>query len=240
MDWYQLIYKLVKSLKYKMRHRDKLKMLKFSGFLYNRYKWPGICFVTSTLKSWKVVRECWVSTVYCIGIVDSNVLSWNISLPIPGADESLVCLNFYGFFLTKYVLSGKVFNLLQFRKVVKTAVTGRLANPMVKKKKMLLVYFYKRKAKDILLKKKRKELLYRYEKNLDLINEMYNVKWVSTNWLFDMKVFNALYGAVHKEDLYGKNVVSFYSDSDSGLEVQGFVNNSNNSLKLNEDTYRIY
>ena len=65
-----------------MRHRDKLKVLSFLGFLNFRSRIPGLGFVTSTLISWKAISEFWVISIPCAAVIDSNTLSWNVSLPI--------------------------------------------------------------------------------------------------------------------------------------------------------------
>lgn len=80
--WYNIIHNFLKFNKYKLRHRDKIKMLGYFGFLNHRSKFPGMGFVTSTVISWKAVSEFWIITIPCAAVADSNTLSWNISLPI--------------------------------------------------------------------------------------------------------------------------------------------------------------
>jgi len=46
-----MLYDFAKTEKYKFRHRDKLKMLSYFGFLNHRSKFPAMGFVTSTLAS---------------------------------------------------------------------------------------------------------------------------------------------------------------------------------------------
>jgi len=46
-----MIYNFVKTEKYKLRHRDKLKMLGYFGFLNHRSRFPAMGFVTSTVPS---------------------------------------------------------------------------------------------------------------------------------------------------------------------------------------------
>jgi hypothetical protein len=40
-----------------MRHRDKIKILGYFGFLNHRSDLPGMGFITSTMTSWKAVSE---------------------------------------------------------------------------------------------------------------------------------------------------------------------------------------
>jgi len=119
-SWYNMLNYFVKTEEYKMRHRDKLKMLSFFGFLNYRSRYPGMGFVSSTVASWNSVSEFWVSTIPCAGVADSNTLSWNISLPIAGNDESVICLNYYCFLVSKYAIFYKVWNIIRFRRIVQS------------------------------------------------------------------------------------------------------------------------
>jgi ribosomal protein S2 len=42
-----------------------------------------------------------------MAVVDSNVLSWNISIPLPGNDDSVLCLNYYCFLVSRSILYSK-------------------------------------------------------------------------------------------------------------------------------------
>jgi len=118
-SWAEILYKLAKTEKYKMRHRDKLKILGYLGFLNHRWKFPGMGFVTSTISSWKAVSEFWTISIPCAAVVDSNTLSWNVSIPIAGNDDSLICLNYYCYMVSRNAIFGKIKNLIRFKKIVK-------------------------------------------------------------------------------------------------------------------------
>jgi hypothetical protein len=47
------------------------------------------------------------ASIPTIGIVDSNTLSWSVTVPIPGNDDSLECINFYCFLFSKIILATK-------------------------------------------------------------------------------------------------------------------------------------
>jgi len=118
-SWYNMIYYFAKMNKYRFRHRDKLKMLGYFGFLNHRGRFPGMGFVTSTISSWKSISEFWVISIPCAAVVDSNTLSWNVSLPIAGNDESLVCLNYYCFLVSRNIIFAKIWNIIRFKRIIK-------------------------------------------------------------------------------------------------------------------------
>jgi len=61
-----MIHEFLKTEKYKLRHRDKLKMLGYFGFLNHRSRYPGMGFVSSTVISWKAISEFWVISLPCV------------------------------------------------------------------------------------------------------------------------------------------------------------------------------
>jgi hypothetical protein len=68
------------------------------------------------------VDEFLAARLPCVGIVDSNVPSWNILMPVPGNDDSSVCVNFYCYLLSRSLLSGKVMFVHTWKKKVKKIV----------------------------------------------------------------------------------------------------------------------
>lgn len=123
-----------------MRQRDKKKILGFYGFLNHRKTVPGMGFVTNALQSWKAIDEFWTSNIPCISIVDSNVLSWGITLPIPGNDDSILCLNYYCYMVARGVILTKAKHCRNFRNVFAKVVHRR---PINLRKKLIISYIYK-------------------------------------------------------------------------------------------------
>jgi hypothetical protein len=97
-------------------------------------------------------------------------------LPIAGNDDSLVCLNYYCYLVSRNAVFGKIKNLIRFKKIIKYKFSHfHLINELNIKKKMLLVYFY-----DSNIKKKfgskynilRKQFIKEYEKPVDFYSNI--------------------------------------------------------------------
>ena len=224
LSWYKVLYTLLQTGKYKLRHRDKHKVLNYFGFLLHRRFFPGLGFVSSTKTSWKAVHEFWVLTIPCAAIVDSNILSWNISLPIPGNDDSLVCLNYYCFIIARSVLVSKSWNLLRFKNHIKGNRLDKVYSVGLKKKKLLLAYLHNRK--------------YNYKKTLRLrvndqhfkeINPVDKIMWEFKHLMFDMTIFSTEYSVFINSEFF-----KFFNSSFSDFFE------SNKDLNFYNDPYRIY
>jgi hypothetical protein len=57
----------------------------------------------------------------CVGIVDSNTLSWDVLSPIPGNDDSVKCINFYSYLFSKVIMVNKVSFLYKWKRNIKNA-----------------------------------------------------------------------------------------------------------------------
>jgi len=77
-----------------------------------------------------------------MGIIDSNILSWGITLPIPGNDDSIMCLNFYCYIFTRAVLQGKIKNSIDFI-FARNEMVERKHKKVKIKNKMIALYLYK-------------------------------------------------------------------------------------------------
>jgi len=222
-SWYDILYWLVNTEKFKMRHRDKLKLLSYFGFLNHRWKFPGMGFISSTIISWKAVSEFWTLAIPCAAVVDSNTLSWNVSLPIAGNDDSLVCLNYYCYLVSINAVYGKVWKIIQFKRRIRYKFyNNHLINDIDLKKKMLLIYLYNN----------RYELNHKYDYiRTHFIKEAeepqpfeYASDWEARNLKFDMSVFHTSYtvfrndtfldffGYLHSDTFDSEKDLIFYND----------------------------
>lgn len=136
LGWNQLLVRLMMKDKYKLRFRDKKRLASFFGLVMHRHRLPAAGFVTSVLDNLGPVDEFLSARLPCVGIVDSNVPSWNILMPIPGNDDSSICVNFYCYLLSRSLLSGKIYfvynwNRKIIKKIIKTPVKFRNINNFI-------------------------------------------------------------------------------------------------------------
>jgi len=108
LGWSQTIARLMMLNKHYLRFKDKKKMARFYGFVNHRKRLPGGAFTPTVLNNMAAVQEFTAGRLPCIGIVDSNVPSISIMVPVPGNDDSYVCVNFYCYMLSRSLLAGKV------------------------------------------------------------------------------------------------------------------------------------
>jgi hypothetical protein len=123
LGWNQLVVRLMMRDKYKLRFRDKKRLASFFGLVAHRRRLPAAGFVTSVLDNLGPVDEFLAARLPCVGIVDSNVPSWNILMPVPGNDDSSVCVNFYCYLLSRSLLAGKVLFVYNWEKKVQPVET---------------------------------------------------------------------------------------------------------------------
>jgi hypothetical protein len=193
-------------------------MLNFFGFLNHRGRFPGMGFVTSTLVSWNSISEFWVITIPCAAVVDSNTLSWNVSLPIAGNDESLICLNYYCFLVSRNIIYYKVWNIIRFKRIVKSKFyNSDYINEVNLKKKMLLIYLYHaNKKRKHIYDNIRNYFIKESEEKEDILKLYTN--WEARNFMVDMSVFNTDYSFVRNQGFFTffgiANYDYFYSEQD--------------------------
>jgi ribosomal protein S2 len=94
--------------KHYLRFKDKKRMTRFFGLINHRKRLPGAGFAPTVLNNLAAVEEFLAARLPCVGIVDSNVPSTNIMIPVPGNDDSAICINFYCYILSRSLLSGKL------------------------------------------------------------------------------------------------------------------------------------
>ena len=186
-------------------------------------------FVTSTVVSWNAVSEFWVISIPCAAIADSNTLSWNVSLPIAGNDESLACLNYYCFLVSKYVIFYKVWNIVRFRRIIKSKFyNSEYINDISIKKKMLLIYLYHtNKKRKHVYDNIRNHFIKESEKTEDVL-KLYN-DWEARNFTVEMSVFNTRYIFLRNQGFF-----DFF-----GILYSEFYNPKSDSVFYN-DPYRLY
>jgi len=68
---------------------------------------PGGGFVPSYLDNVRVIDEFAVSKTPFITLIDSNVISGDVVVPLPSNDDSLICVNFFCYLITKSLFVGK-------------------------------------------------------------------------------------------------------------------------------------
>lgn len=108
IGWHQLLIRLMMKNKYRLRHIDKKKLIGFFGIIHHRKRIPFAAFVPNVLDSLNAVDEFLTGKIPCLGIIDSNVGSWNVSIPVPGNDDSMVCINYYCYMVSRSIISGKI------------------------------------------------------------------------------------------------------------------------------------
>jgi len=118
LGWNRLLVRLMLRNKHKLRFKDKKRLASYFGLVLSRRRIPRAGFVASVLDNLGPVDEFIRAITPCVGIVDSNVPSWNLLLPVPGNDDSLICVNFYCYLLSRAILVGKLRRVLIHDKFV--------------------------------------------------------------------------------------------------------------------------
>ena len=97
-------------------HKDKKKIKSIYGLFWNDFiNMPGLVYFTSVKKSRLPVLEMIRLNIITTGIVDTDTLSWNVKMPIPGNDDSIVCLNFFLYYITSIVLKTKMHKMKNWK-----------------------------------------------------------------------------------------------------------------------------
>ena len=108
LGWNQVIVRLMMLNIYNLRFRDKKKLARFIGLINHRKRLPGACFIPTLINNIAPADEFLKAKLQSVGIVDSNVSSTSLMVPIPGNDDSIVCINFYCYLLSRAILAGKI------------------------------------------------------------------------------------------------------------------------------------
>jgi len=94
--------------KYKLRFKDIKRLVHFFGLVNHRKCLPGACFIPTLINNIGVSEEFLKARLQSVGIVDSNVPSTSLMIPIPGNDDSAICVNFYCYLLSRAIFAGKI------------------------------------------------------------------------------------------------------------------------------------
>jgi ribosomal protein S2 len=97
---------------YELQHRQRKRLMTLAGLNFSRTIIPGFVFLPRVLESITAMSESANLTIPTFSLVDSNVNSTEMSFPIPGNDDSMICINFFCYLVTKKILYAKLRNLL--------------------------------------------------------------------------------------------------------------------------------
>jgi hypothetical protein len=75
---------------------------------------PGGGFVPTVLDNPNVIDEFALSRTPFLTLIDSNVRSLGVYIPVPSNDDSIQCVNFFSFLISKAILINKFFFLQRF------------------------------------------------------------------------------------------------------------------------------
>ncbi len=103
-------------------------ILKFTlkHWLLTRHSWPRLVFSSNLNLSYVPIHEATSLKIPCASIVDTNSWSQNVSLAIPGNDESLNCIAFYNDLFCNFILNKKFSLICSW--YVNIRVPNRLVN----------------------------------------------------------------------------------------------------------------
>ena len=108
LGWSRRTSRLMMLKKQEWRCIEKKRLARFFGFVNHRKRLPGACFVPTLINNIAVSDEFSKARLQSVGIVDSNVSSTSLMVPVPGNDDSFVCVNFYCYLLTRAIFAGKI------------------------------------------------------------------------------------------------------------------------------------
>lgn len=156
-NWKSKFFSIV-LLKARKRLLAKIKKLKKNSsfqraFKFNRWlspfdpmsktRKPGGGFVPTYYDNVRIIDEFAVSNTPFITLSDSNVVSTDITIPFPSNDDSIKCVLFFTYLLTKCIFVGKCRFLLKW----KTGIV-KLKHSNLKKKLIFLYNIDKKKYKN--------------------------------------------------------------------------------------------
>lgn len=108
LGWGQVIVRLMMANIHDLRFRDKKRLTRFIGLVNHRKRLPGAGFIPTLINNIAPADEFQKARLQSVGIIDSNVSSTSSMIPIPGNDDSIVCINFYCYLLSRAALAGKI------------------------------------------------------------------------------------------------------------------------------------
>lgn len=200
LGWNQLIARIMMLNKHELRFKDKKRMARFFGLVNHRKRLPGAGFSPSVLNNLGAVEEFLAGRIPCVGVVDSNVPSSNLMIPIPGNDDSAICINFYCYILSRGLLAGKInFVFLWNRQIrrykkrrKKESVKFRSLNQFIYLYTNFYKYTNKNKFSEVFDFISKNEQIYDISKE-EAINQWLNgTKLISTYSVYSGKLFTLL------------------------------------------------
>lgn len=197
-NWNNVLKNLLKLDKYEMRVADKKKLLAFHGFSLHRKMPAFIGFVTSMKYALKPLEEFWCLDLPCISVVDSDMISWNVSMPIPGNDSSFLCSNYYSYLVAKTILYSKVFLIKKYKENIIALQSIDYLEFLAMKKKSLLFYLYSKN------KSENTKILNSFMKKkiMDLEKYKLSFKFNYKIALLDLKMFNTVYSVFKNKNWF--------------------------------------
>jgi ribosomal protein S2 len=100
------------TMKYNLRLHDKKIMSGITESMFHKGRFPYLGIVPNIIEGYVTIHDFLKGRVSCVGVVDSNVSSEEITIPLPGNDDSILCINFYLHIFTKKIFSQKVSNII--------------------------------------------------------------------------------------------------------------------------------
>jgi ribosomal protein S2 len=122
----------------------KVRMRWFYMYFYEiSWRKPGGGFIPTMLDNWRIVDEFAVSDLPFITLVDSDVRSNDIMLPIPSNDDSIQCIIFFTYLIVKTIFLSKLF-------IAKRWKYGLVKNKKLKYSKFKYVFLKNLENKEFL------------------------------------------------------------------------------------------
>lgn len=208
---YKSLSRVVFRIKQKAEYLQQ-RHIKFRKFIYDKWfltrnSWPRLIFVSNLKSCYLALKEASSAGVPSVGLVDTDLKSSLLTIPIPSNDESFEAVGFFNLMVANFVLINKFKQLIIWYKNIRE-------NPRLVKLEDWLLDWIK-------IKKKKNVNKFKFQFNLSNLKN--NIKGtrllVVTNYRKEVKFSNSI----------------FFSSSDKlktkGLEVLNFLNNS--TLLLN-------
>lgn len=171
---------------YHITHKDVKKMKSIFGLFWNHFlDMPGLVYFSSTRRSRVAVLEMTKLKLLSTGIVDTNTLAWDVNVPIPGNDDSIVCLNFFLYYITSLVLMVKLEKRMRWRDDIRVKSRVRIST------QDWLMSKIKDEKRDRWFKDRLYLLINLLKQEEDLIrsNELYSVKRLREELLDEEREF---------------------------------------------------
>jgi len=128
---------------YNLKKKEKKFISRFSGILRTKRKVPfGVFIMRLNEMGVKVSAECGAAKVVSTSLVDSDSYGEGVMIPVPGNDDSLICVLFFMRFLANLIFAGKMKYMKKWKKNIlryernQELYKENFLNYVIKKKKM--------------------------------------------------------------------------------------------------------